>query len=64
MAGLINDPPLVQKEDTYEIDFDEFEKSITHRTKVFLFCNPHNPVGRVYTRKELERLPRSVFAII
>jgi cysteine-S-conjugate beta-lyase len=53
---VINDPPLVQREDTYEIDFDAFESSITHQTRIFLFCNPHNPVGRVYTRKELERI--------
>lgn len=53
---LIDDPPLVQKGDCYEIDFDDFEKAITRRTKVFLFCNPHNPVGRVYTVKELEKV--------
>ena len=53
---LVNDPPLVQRGDTYEIDFDDFERSITGQTKVFLFCNPHNPVGRVYTRKEQEKV--------
>ena len=53
---LIDDPPLVQKGDRYEIDFDDFEKAISRRTKVFLFCNPHNPVGRVYTLKELEKV--------
>jgi cystathionine beta-lyase len=50
------DPPLVQRGNTYEIDYDAFEDAITPQTKVFLFCNPHNPVGRVFTRKELERL--------
>jgi cystathionine beta-lyase len=40
----------------YEIDFDAFEHAITPATKAFLLCNPHNPVGRVYTRRELERL--------
>ena len=53
---VVNDPPLVEKEDTYEIDFDAFERSITDRTRVFLLCNPHNPVARVYTREELEKL--------
>ena len=53
---VLNDPVLVEKDDTYEIDFDMFEKSITDRTKVFLLCNPHNPVARVFTRKELEKL--------
>ena len=53
---IVNDPPLVEKGDTYEIDFDLFEKSITPRTKLFVLCNPHNPAARVYTRNELERL--------
>ena len=41
---------------TYEIDFDVFEAAITARTRVFILCNPHNPVGRVFTRDELERM--------
>jgi cystathionine beta-lyase len=50
------DPPLVQKGDTYEIDFDAFERSVTEQTKIFILCNPHNPVARVFTRKELVRM--------
>jgi cystathionine beta-lyase len=41
---------------TYEIDFDAMEAAITPETKVFLFCSPHNPLGRVWRRDELERL--------
>jgi cystathionine beta-lyase len=52
----IDNSPLVRRGDTYEIDFDDLERSISHRTKIFLFCNPHNPAARVYTRKELERV--------
>lgn len=40
----------------YEIDFDALEAAITPRTRLFMLCNPHNPVGRVFTRAELERL--------
>jgi cystathionine beta-lyase len=40
----------------YEIDFDDFERKITPQTKMFILCNPHNPVGRVFTRTELEKL--------
>jgi len=40
----------------YEIDFEAFERAITPSTCAFLLCNPHNPVGRVYTRQELGRL--------
>jgi len=53
---VLDDPPLVQKGDTYEINFSDFERGITHRTKTFLLCNPHNPVGRVLTLKELEAI--------
>ena len=40
----------------YEIDWDAFEAAIRPTTRVFLFCNPHNPSGRVFTRAELERM--------
>ena len=38
----------------YVVDLDAFAAAITPRTKVFMLCNPHNPVGRVYGRTELE----------
>lgn len=53
---MVMDPPLTRRGDSYEIDFDQFEKSITGQTKVFILCNPHNPVGRVFTRPELEKI--------
>lgn len=37
----------------YEIDLDEFRAAITRNTRMFLLCNPHNPVGRVFTPAEL-----------
>jgi len=40
----------------YTIDLDAFERAITPRTRMFLLCNPHNPVGRVFTREELLRM--------
>ncbi|MEZ4668057.1 MAG: PatB family C-S lyase [Anaerolineae bacterium] len=40
----------------YEMDFDAFEAAINPRTKVFLLCNPHNPVGRLWSKAELEKL--------
>jgi len=53
---ILQDPPVAQRGDTYEIDFDRFEKAITEETRVYVLCNPHNPVGRVYTKPELETL--------
>ena len=48
--------PLVDGGGRYEHDFDALERAITDRTSLFLLCNPHNPVGRVFDRAELERL--------
>jgi cysteine-S-conjugate beta-lyase len=49
--------PLMRLPDgRYEIDFDVFEQSIIPTTKFFLLCNPHNPVGRVFRKDELERI--------
>ena len=41
---------------SYEIDWEAMEAAITDRTRVFILCNPHNPVGRVFRRSELERM--------
>jgi cysteine-S-conjugate beta-lyase len=40
----------------YTVDLDRFEAAIRARTRMFLLCNPHNPVGRVYRRDELLRM--------
>ena len=55
---IIVDNTLYLGEDgRYHIDFEDFErKAEQYHIKLFLLCNPHNPVGRVWTREELERL--------
>ena len=51
-----NDLVLVE-DGTYKIDFADFEqKIIANGIKLFLLCSPHNPVGRVWTREELEKI--------
>ena len=48
---------LVQKDGKYQIDFEDFEKKIIeNNVKLFILCSPHNPVGRVWSRRELEQL--------
>jgi len=47
-----------QPDGTYAVDWDAFEQAITPRTQVFLLCSPHNPVGRVFRRDELESMAR------
>lgn len=51
---------LVQGYDgKYHIDFEDFEKKIvTNNIKLFIFCSPHNPVGRVWSIEELKELAR------
>lgn len=49
--------PLVYKDGKYEIDFEDFEKKIVDNdVKLFIFCSPHNPVCRVWTKDELKKL--------
>ncbi len=57
-AGLTRqEMELSRREDgSYEIDYDLFEQTITSQTRLFILCNPHNPVGRVFRRDELERM--------
>ena len=41
----------------YQIDFQDFERKIEQEhVKLFILCNPHNPVGRVWTVEELQKL--------
>ena len=42
----------------YQMDFDGLRKSITPQSKIFILCNPHNPVGRVFQREELQELAK------
>ncbi len=49
--------PLVLSSGRYEMDFDGLEICAADpRTKMLFLCNPHNPVGRVWTKTELAQL--------
>ncbi|SHH41810.1 aminotransferase [Anaerosphaera aminiphila DSM 21120] len=49
--------PLIETDGYYTIDYDKFEElAKDENNKLLIFSNPHNPVGRVWTRDELERL--------
>ena len=49
--------PLRYDNEKYSIDFEDFERKISgNEVKLFILCSPHNPVGRVWTRAELEQL--------
>lgn len=46
----------VKDEGSYGIDFEDFESALEKDTRCFLLCNPHNPIGRVYSRQELHAM--------
>ena len=50
--------PMKRSEDNrYTVNYDAFERVITeHDVKLFIHCNPHNPVGHVWTEEEMDRL--------
>lgn len=48
---------LILIDNHYEIDFNDFENKIKqYKIKLFLLCSPHNPVGRVWTENELDKI--------
>ena len=53
----IIESPLVYKNGEYTIDFEDFENKIKENdVKLFIMCSPHNPVCRVWTKDELQKL--------
>lgn len=50
--------PLIEKDQYFTIDFDDFEEKLKTGVKAFILCSPHNPVGRVWKKEELEEIAR------
>ena len=49
--------PLLQTERGFEMDHDGFEEAIERENvRAFIFCSPHNPVGRVWKKEEIRRM--------
>lgn len=54
---VVSNTLYLGEDNRYHIDFEDFEQKIVEeKIKLFFLCNPHNPVGRVWTREELTRL--------
>lgn len=48
---------LINKDCDYSIDFDDFKlKAQNPKTTVFIFCNPHNPIGKIWTEEEVKQI--------
>ncbi|HVU18095.1 MAG TPA: PatB family C-S lyase [Candidatus Didemnitutus sp.] len=54
----ISVPFAYHRDGTYSIDWSALERAVTPRTRQFFLCSPHNPIGRPFTRAELERIAR------
>ncbi len=53
----ISSNTLLLKDGHYEIDFEDLEqRAKSQKAKLMILCNPHNPVGRVYTQEELRKI--------
>lgn len=50
------DVPLAKTGRRWQMDMERVAGALTDRAALFLMCNPHNPVGRVFSRRELEEL--------
>jgi len=49
--------PLLEKEGHYEIDFEDLKKKASQRNaKLMILCNPHNPIGKVFSLEELNKI--------
>ncbi len=53
---LITVPLKLENGGRWTFDWDAMAAACTPNTRLFLLCQPHNPVGRVFERKEIERL--------
>ncbi len=47
--------PLIRENDYYTVDWERLEAEFKDGVKAVIFCNPHNPIGRVWTKEELQR---------
>lgn len=48
---------LLYNDGTYEIDFCDLEEKLKHpQTSMLIFCNPHNPIGKIWDRETLQRI--------
>lgn len=49
--------PLVYENGEYHVDFDDLEKKLADpQTSLMILCNPHNPVGKIWTKEELAKI--------
>jgi cystathionine beta-lyase len=53
---VVKNPLALREDGSYTFDIEDLKKKIDENTKLLLLCSPHNPVGRVWKREELEAI--------
>ena len=53
---LLKNPLKLKEDGTYTFDIEDLKSKIDDKTKLLLLCSPHNPVGRVWKKEELEQI--------
>ena len=53
---VINDVPLLADSETWNLDLAGIEQAFAAGAKFYLLCSPHNPIGKLYTRSELQEI--------
>ena len=49
--------PLIYENNEYKIDFKDLEEKLANpEVTLMMLCNPHNPVGKIWSRKDLEKI--------
>lgn len=56
MKRNIIENKLIKKDDTYFMDLENLEKLFKEGHKIMILCSPHNPVGRIWTKDEIENV--------
>ena len=48
---------LIYQNDDFFIDYEDVEEKVKkNNVKLFIFCNPHNPIGKIWKKEEIEKL--------
>ncbi|KAB7668760.1 MalY/PatB family protein [Plesiomonas shigelloides] len=53
---IVIENPLIEIDGEYKLDFDHLEACFTNGAKAMIFCNPHNPTGRVWSESEVMKV--------
>ena len=54
---VILSSPLIYADGEYHIDFDDLERKLADpQTTLMIFCNPHNPIGKIWDAETLEKV--------